>query len=70
MKDWDAIKLLAKYPLKELRRRQLIAEEQAKIAYKTRNIVGLESAQHQQDLLAAAVELRCFEQKQVKKCQQ
>lgn len=60
MKDWQVIKMLAKYPLKELRRRQEIAGKQAKTAYDTRNIVGLERVQHQQNLLGAAVDLRCF----------
>jgi len=60
MKDFDAIKMLAKYSLKELRRRQWIADEQAKTAYDTRNITALEQIQHQTDLLAAAVDLRCF----------
>ena len=60
MKDYNAIKLLAKYPLAELRRRQRIVEVQIKSAYYTSNVIALERLGRQTNLLAAAIDLKCF----------
>jgi len=56
--DWVAH--LIKYPLKELRSRQVLNEKQIKLAYKTKNTEALKDLRNMEDSLTESILLKTY----------